>query len=188
MRTCALAWAGAEREGDGPPRVEVRGGGRQVEDDAAHRGDDVGPQFEQPVPQPGHRGASTGGPRRAQPEFLHQHRGRGGEEDAQLIRPEATAAGPTDLEPVVQLFDPILDVTAGTVDPLVNEPRRLPQIGDDEARVVLRRAAGELDDLGFDDHAARLGPRAGGILGVFNWSSQHLDDEVLRCRNGDGEG
>ena len=26
-----------------PPRVEVRGGGRQVEDDAAHRGADVGP-------------------------------------------------------------------------------------------------------------------------------------------------
>ncbi len=25
-------------------------------------------------------------------------------------------------------------------------------------------------------------------LGEFNWSSQHLDDEVLRCRNGDGEG
>ena len=113
MRTCALAWGGAEREGDVPPRVEVRGGGRQVEDDAAHRGDDVGPQFEQPVPQPGHLGASTGGPRRAQPEFLHQHIGRGGEEDAQLIRPEATAAGPTDLEPVVQLFDPILDVHRG---------------------------------------------------------------------------
>ena len=83
--------------------------------------------------RPGHLGASTGGPRRAQPEFLHQHIGRGGEEDAQLIRPEATAAGPTDLEPVVQLFDPILDVTAGTVDPLVNEPRRLPQIGDDRS-------------------------------------------------------
>ena len=27
-----------------------------------------------------------------------------------------------------------------------------------------------------------------GSLGEFNWSSQHLDDEVLRCRNGDGEG
>ena len=25
-------------------------------------------------------------------------------------------------------------------------------------------------------------------LGEFNWSSQHLDDEVLRCRNGNGEG
>ena len=25
-------------------------------------------------------------------------------------------------------------------------------------------------------------------LGEFNWSSQHLDDEVLRCRDGNGEG
>ena len=27
-----------------------------------------------------------------------------------------------------------------------------------------------------------------GSPGEFHWSSQHLDDEVLRCRNGDGEG
>ena len=27
-----------------------------------------------------------------------------------------------------------------------------------------------------------------GTQGEFNWSSQHLDDEVLRCGNGDGEG
>ena len=27
-----------------------------------------------------------------------------------------------------------------------------------------------------------------GALGEFNWSSQHLDDEVLRCRNGNGDG
>ena len=26
------------------------------------------------------------------------------------------------------------------------------------------------------------------ILGEFNWSSQHLDDEVLQCRDGNGEG
>ena len=116
------ALGAAEREGDVPPRVEVRGGGRQVEDDAAHRGDDVGPQFEQPVPQPGHLGASTGGPRRAQPEFLHQHIGRGGEEDAQLIRPEATAAGPTDLEPVVQLFDP--GEIAGSIRSTPETPRQ----------------------------------------------------------------
>ncbi len=24
--------------------------------------------------------------------------------------------------------------------------------------------------------------------GEFNWSSQHLDDEVLRCRDGNGDG
>ena len=27
-----------------------------------------------------------------------------------------------------------------------------------------------------------------GSQGAFNWSSQHLDDEVLRCRDGNGEG
>ena len=27
-----------------------------------------------------------------------------------------------------------------------------------------------------------------GGQGEFNWSSQHLDDEVLRCRNGNGDG
>ena len=25
-------------------------------------------------------------------------------------------------------------------------------------------------------------------VGEFNWSSQHLDDEVLRCRDGNGDG
>ena len=25
-------------------------------------------------------------------------------------------------------------------------------------------------------------------MGEFNWSSQHLDDEVLRWRNGNGDG
>ena len=27
-----------------------------------------------------------------------------------------------------------------------------------------------------------------GAQGEFNWSSQHLDDEVLQCRDGNGEG
>ena len=27
-----------------------------------------------------------------------------------------------------------------------------------------------------------------GVQGEFNWSSQHLDDEVLRCRDGNGDG
>ena len=27
-----------------------------------------------------------------------------------------------------------------------------------------------------------------GCTGEFNWSSQHLDDEVLRWRNGNGDG
>ena len=35
----------------------------------------------------------------------------------------------------------------------------------------------------------RLGPHVPrGVQGEFNWSSQHLDDEVLQCRDGNGEG
>ena len=152
-----LSGAGAEREGDVPPGVEVRGRGRQVQDDPADRTDHVGPQFEQPVAQPRHLGAGTCRTRRAQPEFLHEHVGRSGEEDAQLIDPEATAARPADLEAVVQLFDAILDVAPRTVDPFVEEPGRLAQIGDDEARIVLGLAAGELDDFRFDEDPARRG-------------------------------
>ena len=70
-----LSGAGAECQRDVPPGVEVRCGGRQVQDHAADRADDVRPQFEEPVAQPRHLGAGTGGARRAQPEFLHQHVG-----------------------------------------------------------------------------------------------------------------
>ena len=68
--------ARAEREGDASPGVQVGRRRRQVEDDAPGRADDVGPQLEEPVAQPGHLGAGTRGPRGAQPEFLHQHVGR----------------------------------------------------------------------------------------------------------------
>ena len=95
-------------------------------------------ELEQPLAQRGHLRAGAGGARGPQPEFLHEDVRGGGEEHAQLIGPEATAARAPDLEPVVEFLDPIFDVAAGTVDPLVDEPRRLPQIRDDEARVVAR--------------------------------------------------
>ncbi len=49
-----LSGAGAECQGDVPPGVEVRRGGRQVQDHATDRADDVRPQFEEPVAQPRH--------------------------------------------------------------------------------------------------------------------------------------
>ena len=144
MSAVSLAGAGAEREGDVPPRVAVGGRARQVEDDAAHGDDDVDTQFEQSLAQPRHLGAGTRGARGAHAEFLHQDVRGSREEHAQLIGPEATAARPADLEPVVQFLDPIVDVAAGTVDALVHEARRLAQIGDDEARVVARRTTSAL--------------------------------------------
>ena len=123
-------------------------------------------EFQQPVAEPGHLGARTPGMRRVQPQLLHQHVGRGGEEDAPLVRPAPTAARPPDLQAFVQFFDPMLDVAAGTVDPLVQEPRRLSQIRHDESRIVLRLAAGELDDFRFDNDPARVAPRGGRIRHV----------------------
>ena len=103
-----------------------------MEDDAADRDDDVDAELEQALAQRGHLRAGTRGARGPQPEFLHEDVRGGREEHAQLIGPEATATRAPDLEPVVEFLDPIFDVAAGAVDVLVDEPRRLPEIRDDE--------------------------------------------------------
>src|SRR6266542_3896447 len=163
-----LAAAGAEREGDVTPGIEEGRRGRQMEDDAAHRRDDMDAELEQPLTQRGHLRVGAGRARGPQPEFLHEHVRGGGEEHAQLIGPEATAAGASDLEAVVEFLDPIFNVAACTIDTLVDEARRLPQIRDHKARVVTGLTAGKANDFGFDDNAALVGPRPGGIarLGV----------------------
>ena len=114
------ACARAERERDLTPGGEAGRRRRQMEDDAADRDDDVDAQFEQPLAQPGHLGACIGGARGAQAKFLHEHVRRGGEEDPQLIRPEAAATRAADLEAVVEFLDPILDIATGAVDVLVD--------------------------------------------------------------------
>ena len=45
-----------------------------------------------------------------------------------MIRPEATATRTAKLESVVEFLDPVFDVAPGTVDPLVDEARRLAQL------------------------------------------------------------
>ena len=99
---------------------------------------------------------------------MHQHRGGGGEEHAELIGPKATATRAAEVEPVEEFFDPIFNVATPAVHLLVDEPGRLPQIGDHKAGIVARLAAREADDFGFDHHAALMRPGPGGIarLGV----------------------
>ena len=53
---------------------------------------------------------------------------------------------------------------AGAVDLLVEETRRLPHVGHDEARIVPRLAVCEADDFGLDHHPPRVVPRAGLVL------------------------
>src|SRR5439155_8434349 len=96
-----------------------------------------------PLASPRGRGA---GP---QPEFLHQHVGRRGEEDPQLIGPEATAAGAPKLEPIVEFLNPLFNMPARAVAVLVDEARRLSEVGDHKARVVARRSVREPHDFGF---------------------------------------
>src|SRR6266851_4496209 len=134
-----------------------------MEDDATRRDDDVSAELEQLLTQSRHLGARTSGARRPQPQFLHEDIRGGGEEHAQLIRPEATATGAANLESVVQFLDPVFDVAAGAVDVLVDEPGRLPEIRDDEAGVVSRNTALQPHDFGFDHDAALPLPGAGGI-------------------------
>src|SRR5713226_2953499 len=158
-----LAGAGAEREGDVTPGVEEGRRGRQMEDDAAHRPDDMDAELEQALTQRGHLRAGAGRVRGPQPEFLHEHVRGGGEEDAQLIGPEATAARAPDLESVVEFLDPVFDVAAGAVHLFVDEARRRPKIRDDEPGIVPRISARKPHHFGFDHHAAGVRPRAGGI-------------------------
>src|SRR2546426_9061247 len=166
-----LAGAGAEREGDVTPGVEEGCRGRQMEDDAAHRADDVDAELEQPLTQRGHLRAGAGGARGPQPEFLHEDVRGGGEEHAQLIGPEAPAARASDLESVVEFLDPIFDVAAGAVHLFVDEARRWPERRDDESRIVPRVSPREPHDFGLDHHATSVGPRAGSIA--------HLGIDVL---------
>ena len=49
----------------------------------------------------------------------------------------------------------LLDVAPRAVDLLVEEARRLPHVGHDEARIAPRLAVCEADDLGLDHDAAR---------------------------------
>ena len=110
--------------------------------------------------------AGTRSTRRPQSQFLHEHVGRGGQEDAQLVRREQTAARAVDLQPIEQFLDPILDVPASTVDLLIDEARRLPQIRHHEPRVVRGSRSPRRTNFGLDHDSALVVPRAGGVAGV----------------------
>ena len=83
-RTVGLARAGAEREGDVSPRVDEWRGGRQMQDDAADRDDDMDAELEQPLAERGHLRTGAGRARGPQPEFLQEDvRRRGAEQGAE---------------------------------------------------------------------------------------------------------
>ena len=91
----------------------------------------------------------------------------------------------------------VRDVTLNAVGQVMRVPRRddnLPSISS-----PLAAASEPWDDATQEregvfivrENQVQFTPIATGIAGEqgeFNWSSQHLDDEVLRCRDGNGDG
>ena len=89
-----------------------------------------------------------------------------------------------DVDAQVDFWIPVIPNPELLQAPIWNVVGRLP------AGVTLESAQAELEVL--TARQAQADPEFEGVVprvqGEFNWSSQHLDDEVLRCRNGDGEG
>src|SRR5439155_24381773 len=129
--------------------------------DPPHRGDDVNAELDQLLAQRPHLGPRPDGARRLETYFLHQHIGRCREQDAQLVGPEARAAGATDLQSDLELLDAVLGLAALAVDPLVESAWRAGQFRDDEARVVLGFLPRMTYELGPVDHAPRAFPGLG---------------------------
>src|SRR5258708_15967283 len=98
--------------------------------------------------------SSSGSP---QAQLLHQYIGGSGEQNAELVGPEAGATGAVDFE-VVQFLDAVFYVTALAVDMFVNPLRTLFHVGDDKPGIVFGILIGSADDLGFDEDAAQIGP------------------------------
>ena len=69
-----------------------------MDDDAAYRNQHPGSQFQQSLAQHANLGAGTSGTGSPQAQLLHQNIRGGGEQDAELVGPEAGATGAIDLE------------------------------------------------------------------------------------------
>jgi hypothetical protein len=136
-----LRGSSAEVSSDDLPVVAVQTGGGQVQHDAPHGRLYPGAEFHELFAQGVDLSGSEGRAGSSQTQFLVEHVGGGAQEPSQLIGEEAAATGAVDFQAMMQLFDPILDVTAGAVDLFIQMPRGLLEVGNDEARIVLGRAS-----------------------------------------------
>src|SRR5260370_5748552 len=131
-----------------------------MDDDASYRNQDPGSQLQQSFAQHGNLSPGTSGTGRPESQLLHQDVGGGGEQNTELVGPEAGATGAVDLE-VVKFLDAIFDVGTVTVDAFVNPLRTLFHVGDDKPGIIFGVFVGSTDDLGFDDDAAQAWPLPG---------------------------
>jgi len=106
-------------EGDARPAIAERERLRQAQDESSHRGDDLDADLEEFEPQGGDLSARPVGTSSSETDLLQQSIGRGGEQHAQLIGEEPRTAGAIKRD-VKQLLDPVLDLAALAVDPLID--------------------------------------------------------------------
>jgi hypothetical protein len=139
------------------PLAQEREGSGQVQDDAANGDDDMSSELYQSLAKSGHLCSGTGGSLRSESQFLHEHVGGRCHQDPELVGPELGAARAVDLQPVVELFDPVLDVSPVTVG-RIHSLCGASQVGNDVPGVVSGRSTFELDHLGLDHDTALVGP------------------------------
>lgn len=113
----ALRGCGAERVGDVRPVAQAWAARRQMQDDTPHRGLYPDTEFHELFAQGADLRPPIGGARGVRAQLLVEDVGGGAQQAAELVGEEAAAAGAVDLEAVMQLLDPILDVTAGVAKP-----------------------------------------------------------------------
>jgi hypothetical protein len=133
----ALRGRGAEVSGDDLPVAAVDAGGWQVQHDAPHRRLYPGAELQEVFAQGVDLSRPEDGARGTPAQLLVEHIGGSAEQTPKLIGEEARATGAIDLKSVVQLFNPILDVTSGAVDRFVQMSGRVRKVRDHEARIVL---------------------------------------------------
>src|SRR5690606_27256298 len=139
---------GAEAGGDDLPRVWVGVGAWQMQHESAGGARDAHADLEQHEAQTADLGPRERRAIGAELEFLQQDVCGGRQRDAELIRPEARAAGAADGEVVLQFLQTILAVAPRTVDRATEPFGSMPQIGDHDARVVPEITSGVDDDFG----------------------------------------
>src|SRR5207247_7509526 len=96
-------------------------------------------ELQQSFAQHGNLSAGTSGPGSPQSQLLHQDVGSGGEQNPELVGPEAGATGAVDLE-VVQFLNAIFDITTLAVHMLVNPLWTLFHVGDDKPGIIFGRS------------------------------------------------
>jgi len=128
-----------------------------VQHDPTNGNHDVSAKLDQSLAESGHLCSGRSRSLRSESDFLHEHVGGRCHQDPELVGPESGATRAVDLQPVMEFFDPVLDVspiTVGRIHPL----RGASQVGDDIPGVVPGRSTFESDHLGLDDDTALVGP------------------------------